>query len=324
MKVAILIMSADAQPSTRNVQAMKETFIRYSNEINLKHEYDFYAYYYDSNDPNLSENQLVVDDDPDYKNYHVIRIGGIETVYRTYEKTYMVYDYLMNNIGGYDRFVRINSSAYLNIKLLDAVISSTGEYEIYANAINAFVNGNFEYLNGLYPRGDFYMTSNTVIKGILEHGKELLYADTLLKNRPAVTHVDDTLFGYAFLMFMGDEYFEHLYCIYYNFFPHREISPLNLTDERAALAIASRVKSVPAGGFSGYSWDDNEYRLHDPEKMKTVHEYVKSLEYDEKFTINDLILEQDQERITLALNPVNAHPWEIKEALRERLRLQNR
>lgn len=324
MKVAVLIMSADAQPSIRNVQAMKDTFIRYSNETELKHEYEFYAYYYDNNDLRLSKEQIVVDDDPDYSNYHIIRIGGIETVYRTYEKTYIAYNYLVNNVGGFDRFVRINSSAYLNIKLLDTVIESTVEYDIYANALNTFLNGNFQYLNGLYARGDFYMTSNTVINGILKHGKDLMYADTLLKDRPAVTHVDDTLFGYAFIKFMGTEYFEHLHTVHYNFLPLTHVPSAIFAEPDFKMAIVSRLKTTPIGSVSGYSWDDNEYRKHDPQKMKEVHKYIKTLSYNKDLKIDDLIVKQDQERPTMALNPVNVRPWQIKEVMRKSLKSQKR
>ena len=320
MKIAVLIMSVNAQPSLRNVQAMKDTFIKFSNETELKHEYDFYTYYYDNS---LKDEEILLENDPDYSNYYIMRIGGTETVYRTYEKTYLAYAYIINNCKPYEKFIRINTSTYLNMKLLDTVIESADDDNIYANAINTFLNANFKYLNGLYVRGDFYIVSRSIVQGVLESGKDLMYSDTLLKNRPAVTHVDDTLFGYAFINLKGKSYFEHLHCIYYNFIPQEKISLMWLSCNFNKMAIATRLKTTPQGEASGYSWDDNALREMEPDKMKTIHSYIKTFNYDENITINDIITDYENERVTLFLNPINMKISKIKEVLRQFNTLNN-
>ena len=48
----------------------------------------------------------------------------------------------------------------------------------------------------------------------------------------------------------------------------------NNTDIRGfnKFAISSRVKTMPPGvRYSGYSWEDNEYRRCDAEKIKKIH-----------------------------------------------------
>lgn len=314
MKIAVLIMSSNAEPSLRNVQAMKDTFIKYSNEAELKHEYDFYTYYREESDE-LGKDEFIVDKDPDYPNYYIIRIGGVESVYRTYEKTYVAYQYLTE--FDYDRFIRINTSTYINLKLYDAVVESTDEDAIYTNALNTYIDCNFKHLNGLYPRGDFYMTSKKVIEGILEHGEDLMYCDDLVKNRPDIVHVDDTLFGYAFIKYMGKGYYNHLYTIYYNFAPQQHLSPLLISGDMSELAIATRLKTVPEGQVSGYSWDDNEYRKCEPEKMKMIHNYLITIDYRMINDIKSLIVPDEYERPTLFIRPMNLRPHQIKQILKD-------
>ena len=314
MKVAVLIMSTPVEPSVRNIKAMKNTFVQYSNEGIFKNTYDFYEYYYDDS---LISEEIVIDKDPEIPNYYIIRIGGKETVYRTYEKTYLTYKYIIEskNIPSYDRFIRINISAYLNLNLVDNIIESTLEDDIYCNAINTFVNVNFNYYNHLYPRGDFYIVSHKTVCGILKSGKDLMYADIKDKNRPAVTHVDDTLFGYAFILYMGDLYFEHLHSVYYTFLPMTVMGFTELSKVLNINSLAVRVKTTPPNTYSGYSWDDNDFRLHDPVKIEYVHTVLKDIKY-EITKIDDLIVPEDQERPTLAICVINERPSNIKKVLK--------
>lgn len=318
MKVAVLIMSTNSEPSLRNVQAMKDTFIKFSNEFSymFRHEYDFYTYYYDES---LEHEQIEMDNDPDYPNYHIIRIGGQETVYRTFEKTFIAYSYLLReDMPVYERFVRLNISAYLNLALLDTVIEDIDEDGIYANALNTFLNGDFPYLNHLYARGDFYITSRKVVKGMLAYGGQLMYNDIALRDRVAVTHVDDTLFGYAYMAFMGEnEYYKHLYAIRYNFVPLATESPTKIIEQLNDYAISTRVKTTPAGSVSGYSWDDNEFRLYDPIKIEIIHNYYKSKKYDPSIRIKNLIQPEGEERSTVYMNMMLLPPSQIKDILRQ-------
>ena len=51
MKVAVQILSTLKEPSTRNIEAIKNTYIALANSLaekgKLKHTYDFYFYYLD-------------------------------------------------------------------------------------------------------------------------------------------------------------------------------------------------------------------------------------------------------------------------------------
>jgi hypothetical protein len=47
MKIAIMVMAANAEPSTRNLDAIQNTLVKYQNEHKdrFKNEYDFYFYW---------------------------------------------------------------------------------------------------------------------------------------------------------------------------------------------------------------------------------------------------------------------------------------
>jgi hypothetical protein len=316
MKVAILIMSGNQEPSLRNVETLKETMVKNSVNWNLINNYNFFAYSYkESAEPEDTVLDCIKDER--YPNCYDIHISGTETVYRTYEKTYDTYKYLLDNedkYGKYDWFVRINISCYVNMKLLDIVLKDMKKDTIYANALNSYVDYNFQYCNYFYPRGDFYIVSHENLEEIMKVGEKLMYCDTWLKNRPALPHVDDTLFGYAFILAVGKDCFKRLQMIQYNFLPMTSDNAKELKDSVIGnfnkKAIASRVKSVPPGNVSGYSWDDNKFRLYDPMKMKIVDELVSEIKY-ESVTLNDILVSPLQERPTLYINASNATPSQI-------------
>ena len=61
MKIAIMVMAANAEPSTRNLDAIQNTLVRYQNEHNdnFKNEYDFYFYW--SGGENMKDDVKVSD-----------------------------------------------------------------------------------------------------------------------------------------------------------------------------------------------------------------------------------------------------------------------
>lgn len=312
MRIAILIMSTEMQPSLRNVEALKNTIIKQTNEQQFQNEYDFFIYsYVNGEDTDTVKNCT---QDSVYKNCYNIHINGIESVYHTYEKTYVTYKYLLDNesiYGKYDKFIRINISCYLNMRLLDSVIADMKEDIIYTNAINSYINMESVCPNKLYPRGDFYIVSHSELKGIIKAGKSLMYCDQSLKERNGITHVDDTLFGYAFILYRGaTEYHKHLQMIKYNFLPftidQKEAIDANLN----TLSISSRVKTTPPGVVSGYSWDDNEWRMHDMKKIEYIHKMLKDKKY-ENISLESILISPLQERVTVFVNAVNMTPSQI-------------
>lgn len=316
MRIAVLIMSGNQEPSLRNVETLKETMVKNSVNRDLKNSYDFFTYSYkDSNEP--VDTVLDCTKDERYSNCYDIHISGVESVYHTYEKTYTTYEYLLNNenkYGKYDWFIRINISCYVNLKLLDLVIKDMKKDIIYANALNSYVDQAFEYCNYFYPRGDFYVVSHETLEEIMPAGKDLMYCDQKLKNRPAVPHVDDTLFGYAFILAVGNKFYKRLQMICYNFMPMVSDNPETLrtmvTGNFNKKAIASRLKSVPDGQVSGYSWDDNKYRLCDPEKMKILDDIVTDIKY-ESVTLNDILVSPLQERPTVYISASSVTPSQM-------------
>ena len=50
MRIAVLIMSGDQEPSLRNVEALKETMVKKSVNNNLVNTYDFFTYSYKNSD----------------------------------------------------------------------------------------------------------------------------------------------------------------------------------------------------------------------------------------------------------------------------------
>lgn len=316
MNVAILIMSTKAEPSTRNVAAMKNTMVKQTNEEVFKHHYDFFEYYYEKEIPDSENCVLGCDQDKQYPNYHYISISGVESVYHTFEKTYTAFDYLLNNEDKhkkYDVFIRINISCYLNMRLLDAALNLLNKDTVYSNALNIEDGFGTPYFNKLYSRGDFYIMFHDNLVGTMQAAKQFLYCDRNLSNRLNVIHVDDTLFGCAFIAYKGPtEYFKHLQMLKYNFLP-MTCTPSNKDLLRASInkfAISSRVKTVPSGMPSGYSWDDNEWRKHDPLKIEFVHNNVQENDYS-KTVLDDIVVSPLEEKPTAYFNVLHMQPHEI-------------
>ena len=315
MRLAILIMSTEVEPSLRNVEAMKRTMVKQTNEETFKHEYDFFTYTCIDEPDKEYDTVLSCEKDEAYKNYYNIRINEKESVYRTFEKTYVTYKYLLDNeekYGRYDRFVRINISCYVNMRLLDAVIDQMKDDIIYTNAMNTFVNVLGPCLNKFYPRGDFYIVSHDILVGMMQVGEKFMHCDESLSStgRIEIPHVDDTLFGYAFIQYAGFEYYKHLQMIKYNFLPSTGDQTDFIKGHIDKYAISSRVKTTPPGQVSGYSWDDNDWRRHDPIKMEIVHEYVKDINY-ENITLEDIVISPLQERETIFVQASNLKPYQI-------------
>lgn len=282
--IAILVMITKENPSFRNACAMVDTFCT-KTQKNMeygiyKNKYDFYFYYADES---LTTNAQETDELFEHKVecVHAIAIKEAESIYRTYEKTLKCLQYILDLNNEYDWVVRINGSAFLNMDLLDTCISKDWfkDDEIYCNVINSIITGSIDDLNTLYPRGDFYMMSGKVAKDILPIMEKYENCDSWTKDRIEVTHVDDVISGLVFKKYFGDEYWKHYNPLKYIFMPEYEdfrIDPMQITH-----SICSRVKTIPPDEtYSGYSWDDNEYRKIDVEKIKYLDKVCDTIIYD--------------------------------------------
>ena len=313
MRIAILIMSTNKEPSITNEKGMYETFIKYTqdNSDSLNHHYDFYFYYADQSkftgdyQKDLTYTQIV------QSNVYNVYCNVQESIYRTFEKTIFTF----NAMKGYDWYIRINISNFINIKLLDLVINEMDKSFIYCNAINTIVSDE-NYLNDIYPRGDFYMMSDIVRTAILPEANKLLFSDVSLdfKKRCNVIHVDDCLLGVVLVKTFGNTYQDMLKMLKYNFIPRNNIENFD------KFAISSRVKTIPPNeNYSGYSWEDNEYRRQDYKKMKLLYDTMLLLKYN-NVQLNNLLVDESVGRPTIFVQYLNAHLPQVKHFLKSKKR----
>ena len=279
MKVAILILSTTNEPSTSNVAAMKDTFISYCNKNadKFKHEYTFFEYYGILDNDSKIDDTIISSDNviKESNNFYKIELVSEDGIYNTFEKTVAAFE-KVNELDNYDWFVRINISTYLNVPLLDKIIGYLDNTIIYSSAVNTYITDE-KYFNDIYPRGDFYMfskyTYDKVSKYFSKYVFDIKNYRTIFDN--TVPHVDDCLMGLCIIEALGNNYYEKLKTLTYNFLPRgTDITRFN------KYALASRVKTIPSGvNYSGYSWDDNKYRRCDVEKIKRIHEVVIAIDY---------------------------------------------
>ena len=295
-RIAIMVMAADAEPSTRNLQAIKDTIVKYQNEHKdeLQHQYDFDFYWSDDS----TKTGYKINKSKEYDNLYNIIVKEEESIYRTYEKTIRAFDVVTKQCD-YDWFVRMNISMFLNIRLLDAVINQFKHGCIYGNALNSIVNLNCAYCDDLYVRGDLMIFDKSVMDGISQYALKFMYNDINMKVRDGIDHVDDCLLGCCFIDYAGKEYYKNLYMLSYTYLPDYEISDNIKPDD---YHIGTRVKTVPpTETYSGYSWDDNEYRKMDVEKMKKLNEYIENNPVDySHIKLRDVLVDKKTSRPTTA------------------------
>lgn len=263
MRIAIEILATNAEPSVSNVSAMKSSFINLAKTSkSLKNSFDFFVY------TAGTEHSRTIEDDSLIR----LQFPYPETIYSTYEKGVSA----LKEISGYDWYIRMNISCFLNIPLLDYMLPLLDEDIVYCNAINSYINDE-NYYNDIYPRGDFMLFSEKTRQGILSVCDKYLFCDEALTNRINIPHVDDCLFGLCLIDYFGPTYFKHLQMLNYNYIPE---PTTDITRPVSILCPTSRVKTNPPGiNYSGYSWSDNEYRRYDGKKMIYLNNQVKGVKY---------------------------------------------
>ena len=299
MRILVMMMWANIQPSIRNLDAFVDSVVKpYKEHIDeYSNDFHFCAYY--------SSREGCDDVWLDDKTNEFIEVYGVnedEGIYRTYEKTYKMFKYACDNMQ-FDLIVRINVSMWLNLRLLDEVCSQFKDDVVYCNAINTCINGSSEYVNDLYPRGDLMIMHRSVAQGIVKVGGKYMYEDANLNKRIGVDHVDDCIIGICLIDLYGREYFKHIIPLRYNYCPDSNI----VLDKFDEFAIGSRLKSTPPNMHSGYSWDDNDYRLNDVTKfneLKNISEPWRSDDF-KGVMIDELIVPRDKSRPTIFIEGVS-------------------
>ena len=303
-----MVMAANVEPSTRNLDAIQNTLVKYQNEHKgrFKHEYDFYFYW--SGGEGMEE-EVKISDSTKYHNLKFIEVKEEESVYRTFEKSIKAFDYIhMNN--EYDWYVRMNISMWLNLDLLDAAIATFKPNSMYGNALNSYVNLNCAYCDDLYVRGDLMIFDKNVMKGILDHAMKFLYSDWNMKLRDGVDHVDDCLIGCCYIDYAGPEYYKRLYMLSYTYLPDYEVNG-ELKPQK--YNIGTRVKTVPPNEtYSGYSWGDNEWRKKDCDKMIKLTEYVENNPFTYiGLKMKDVLVDKKNSRQTLFISASGQNVFDV-------------
>lgn len=308
MKIAIMVMAANAEPSTRNLEAIKNTLVRYQNEHKdkFKNEYDFYFYWSGGDD---MKKEVNVSTSKEYSNLKYIEVKEEESVYRTFEKSIKAFDYVYRN-NDYDWYVRMNISMWINIDLLDSVIFSFKPNSMYGNALNSYVNLNCAYCDDLYARGDLMIFDKDVMNGILGNAMKFLYSDWRMTDRDGVDHVDDCLIGCCFIDYAGPDYYKSLYMLSYTYLPNHEVGD-DIKPQK--YNIGTRVKTVPPNEtYSGYSCEDNEWRKKDCEKMIKLTEYVENNPFEYiGLKMKDVLVDKKNSRPTLFISASGQNVFDV-------------
>lgn len=303
-----MVMAANAEPSTRNLEAIKNTLVRYQNEHKdkFKNEYDFYFYWSGGDD---MKKEVNVSTSKEYSNLKYIEVKEEESVYRTFEKSIKAFDYVYRN-NDYDWYVRMNISMWINIDLLDSVIFSFKPNSMYGNALNSYVNLNCAYCDDLYARGDLMIFDKDVMNGILGNAMKFLYSDWRMTDRDGVDHVDDCLIGCCFIDYAGPDYYKSLYMLSYTYLPNHEVGD-DIKPQK--YNIGTRVKTVPPNEtYSGYSCEDNEWRKKDCEKMIKLTEYVENNPFEYiGLKMKDVLVDKKNSRPTLFISASGQNVFDV-------------
>lgn len=258
MKCCILVMADNRELSARNLMAINQTYINgyYLDKDSFDNEFTFYYYTGGYNNFNVVDNH--------------IQCVSPDNIDGTFYKTIEAFNYCRKM--NFDFIVRTNISTYINLRLLDKCLSLFNKDVIYCNKISTYLDDNL--LNKYYPRGDAYIIHNDLLCKCLDLLEHYSPSDEYTLD----DKYDDVLFGMLVLKVFGDDFVEHIKPMQYNCLLETTLHPC------VKNCIFSRLKTCPPNTHSGYSWDDNEYRLYDIKKFLLLH---KSFECAKDNLIND-------------------------------------
>lgn len=250
MKIAVMIMSASVEPAVRNTEAILEYVAgpcaAMSRGGELRNEYVFYPYLTDGGKPGVYPAGT-------HENCFRVITSAPDDIYGTFEKTVEAYRMIPKD---FDFLVRINISCFLNIRMLDAMIGTADPGCVYCNAVNTVISS-YKYSNLIYPRGDFWMMSAAVAGRVFDMANKFIVdrgdpAD-FMKMTVNLDHVDDVLTGMCIAAAYGKDYTGMIKPVYYQFIPDVTTPDGRVPVRLCVHALTARVKTTPAGMYSGYS-----------------------------------------------------------------------
>lgn len=272
MNVLIMIMGCNCEPGARNIEAILNTYIKsyYNNKNLFKHNYDFIVY-----KGGFSEVKL---------NNNILHLTSPDDIKSTFMKTLEAFRFVENY--NFDYIVRINISTYLNLFMLDNSIELFDKNNIYCNAICVYTDS-LKYKNFIFPRGDAYIMHKDLFLNILNNQYDP-YSDDLY----GIDNTDDSMFGLLCNNYFKNDLHNHIKLLRYAFIPYEYDKIDNYYIKLSACVIFSRIKTCPPNTHSGYSWEDNIYRLHDVKKFNILNIY----NYNVKNTNIDIIFDDNDDR----------------------------
>ena len=271
-KCLILILGCNKQPSVRNIDAIFNSYVKLYNDNKslFNNSFDFIVYSGGYDTCKIEGNKLC--------------LTAGDDIYSTFEKTIEAFTYL-NELNEYDYIIRVNISTYVNIFALDYLISNANNDTIYCNAICTYYNSN-KYLNNVFPRGDAYIISNKILNQIIStYNQYDVYSDDL----SGIEHTDDALLGLIFLKIFKNKTHDHIQLLEYAFIPDIQLSINDYV--KSVNVIFSRIKTCPPDAeCSGYSWNDNNYRLNDVSKINNLNNFLlKNFEFLKNNAFNNIL-----------------------------------
>lgn len=280
MKIAIAIMSSNHAVSQRNTECQIETFVNNLFAKERNNEYRVYVY---RGRKDADEKVGVTRKG----NYYEIVCAANDSILGTFEKTYEAYLEILDTYKDLDFLVRTNISSYLNVNLLDCVMTDDVDRDlVLCNSINTVFDCGGVYMNQLFPRGDFYIIGKDNLVGALNYAPDFINGTAA---NHTLIHVDDVLFGMCLYEHKkGIHVYDNLHTVIYGYHPQEEI--VGGKENINPFCLSYRVKTVPPGvTHSGYGWEDNVWRNYDLSKMKFLHEFLKDAKYKD-IKISKLIM----------------------------------
>lgn len=303
MKILYLIMGArKGDLAMRNIHAIFESPIGNFTD-GYKGDNEYYFIYYDGGyacDYMLDANHICLE--------------AYDGIYDTFEKTVSAFRFLEEEKFEYDWVIRTNISQVVNLWMFDSLSGSLAPGYVYGQKNNTIIiHGKWE--NQLYTRGDMIIMDHDTVRAILSKADAFYEKDT-----PELDHTDDVLMGMC-LVASDPEYYKRLRILKYAFLPFMYPAIENYPawyPDFLKHCLGIRLKTIPPGKNSGWSWDDNEWRKDDCKKIRFIGQFLadkyRDGAYDCVKDVNDILesndkiapLEYHYENGTVELLKVNA------------------
>ena len=195
-KILIMIMSCNDEFFINQEKVVKETYIT---QID-KYGFDNINYLIYRGDENVLKHKYD-------KEQHLLTLRCEDDVKNSFKKTYYAFK-LASKIFDYDYIFRVNTSTYVNIRLLNEFVQNLHEDEddlVWASELYSLSDSFCPYPLYIYGRGNGLLFSKKIINRILQEGVSYLYLEKC----------DDWMIGNilnSYWIKSGDDYLKWIRC----------------------------------------------------------------------------------------------------------------